>query len=121
MLACAYLSYWVKGSRVGGHHFTFCRRRFTKVPIGPIGAHLTLTDGKWATAAEEGLGGQLETWIAHNRQDQQVRTVGGGAARCSSMCDRLHWHVAKGCGRQHVMHVTANVNSLNCIFTLAQL
>jgi hypothetical protein len=50
-----------------------CRsRKFSKPPIGPIGAHLTLTDTKWATAGEVVLGGSLELWIVHNAKDNQV-------------------------------------------------
>lgn len=50
-----------------------CSRKFSKPPIGPIGAHLTLTDIKWATAGEVVLGGSLELWIVHNAKDNTVR------------------------------------------------
>lgn len=49
-----------------------CRRRFKQLPIGPIGAHLTLTDTKWAVAGEVALGGMLETWIVDNKDDNKV-------------------------------------------------
>jgi chromosome segregation ATPase len=49
-----------------------CRRRFKQVPIGPIGAHLTLTDTKWAIAGEVVLGASLEMWLVDNKQDHQV-------------------------------------------------
>lgn len=48
------------------------KRNFKKLPIGPIGAHLNLTDTKWAQAAEIGLGGQLDKWIVHDWQDERV-------------------------------------------------
>ncbi|KAF8073157.1 SMC6 [Scenedesmus sp. PABB004] len=37
--------------------------RFARPPIGPLGAHLTLTDAAWAAAAEVVLGPHLEKWI----------------------------------------------------------
>lgn len=48
---------------------------FSKLPIGPIGAHLTLTDTKWAVAGEVVLGQALELWIVDNAKDNRVCTL----------------------------------------------
>jgi hypothetical protein len=48
---------------------------FSKPPIGPVGAHLSLTDKKWATAGEVVLGKCLELWIVDNARDNNVRGV----------------------------------------------
>lgn len=48
------------------------RRQFKKPPIGPVGAHLSLTDSKWATASEVVLGYALEYWIVDNDDDNKV-------------------------------------------------
>ncbi|XVF11208.1 hypothetical protein REPUB_Repub08aG0006200 [Reevesia pubescens] len=45
-------------------------RRFTKPPIGPIGAHVTLVDGDtWAPAAEQAIGRLLNAFIVTNSED----------------------------------------------------
>lgn len=49
-----------------------CRQLFERVPVGPIGAHLTLTHQMWDVAAEVVLGPHLEKWIVHNERDQTV-------------------------------------------------
>eukprot|EP00775_Hariotina_reticulata_P003759 gene3759-4018_t len=45
---------------------------FERVPIGPLGAHLTLTHQMWDVAAEVVLGPHLEKWIVHNERDQKA-------------------------------------------------
>jgi hypothetical protein len=62
-------------------------RKFSKPPIGPIGAHLTLTDTKWATAGEVVLGGSLELWIVHNAKDNQVCCC--CCCCCCPLCDHV--------------------------------
>lgn len=44
----------------------------TQVPIGPIGAYLTLSDGTWAIATDILLSPQLQKWIVHNKEDLQA-------------------------------------------------
>ena len=43
-----------------------------RLPIGPIGAHLSLEDTRWAKAAEVALGPHLNKWICHSHKDAQV-------------------------------------------------
>lgn len=62
-----------------------CSRKFSKPPIGPVGAHLTLTDAKWAVAGEVVLGGSLELWIVDNPRDLQVCCAGACAVVCAGM------------------------------------
>eukprot|EP00775_Hariotina_reticulata_P005405 gene5405-5638_t len=45
---------------------------FERLPIGPIGAHLSLTQQVWVVAAEIVLGPHLEKWIVHNEQDHKA-------------------------------------------------
>jgi hypothetical protein len=52
-----------------------CSRQFSKPPIGPVGAHLTLTDTKWAVAGEVVLESTLEVWIVDNARDNNVSNV----------------------------------------------
>ncbi|WIA29640.1 hypothetical protein OEZ86_012127 [Tetradesmus obliquus] len=48
------------------------KRAFERLPIGPIGAHLTLTNEMWKVATEVVLGSNLETWIVHCRRDKET-------------------------------------------------
>ncbi|XP_071724067.1 LOW QUALITY PROTEIN: structural maintenance of chromosomes protein 6B-like [Rutidosis leptorrhynchoides] len=48
-------------------------RSFSKPPIGPIGAHLTLVDGDtWAPAVEQAVGRLLNAFIVDNHKDSLV-------------------------------------------------
>nr|QIC49993.1 structural maintenance of chromosomes protein 6 [Actinia equina] len=47
-------------------------RRFHRVPVGPIGAHLTLKDQKWALAVESCLKGLAWAFCCHDNHDQQM-------------------------------------------------
>eukprot|EP00879_Flechtneria_rotunda_P009100 GHRR01009527.1.p1 GENE.GHRR01009527.1~~GHRR01009527.1.p1 ORF type:complete len:738 (+),score=285.10 GHRR01009527.1:656-2869(+) len=48
------------------------KRAFDEVPIGPIGAHLTLSNTMWENAADVVLGGYLESWICHTERDRET-------------------------------------------------
>ena len=50
-------------------------RHFRHMPIGPIGAQLSLQDDRWATAAEAAIGAALNDWVVDNRQDFAVLDV----------------------------------------------
>lgn len=50
-----------------------CSRMFSKPPVGPVGAHINLTDTKWATVEEVVLGKALNLWIVDNARDNDVR------------------------------------------------
>jgi chromosome segregation ATPase len=52
-----------------------------RLPIGPIGAHLSLEDTRWAKAAEVALGAHLNKWICHNVKDAQVGAGSGQERR----------------------------------------
>ncbi|KAF6260374.1 hypothetical protein COO60DRAFT_1700367 [Scenedesmus sp. NREL 46B-D3] len=52
-----------------------------QLPIGPIGAHLTLANEMWNVATEVVLGGTLETWLVHNRRDKETLFKLAGQAR----------------------------------------
>lgn len=43
--------------------------RFQKRPIGPIGAHLSLTDDRWAVAVDAAIGGAFSNFIVDNHSD----------------------------------------------------
>ena len=45
------------------------RRMFDREPIGPLGACLSLSDDKWAKAAEAACGRTLDTWLVHGAHD----------------------------------------------------
>lgn len=44
-------------------------RGFSSPPVGPIGAHVTLTDGEWARAVENALGKLLDAFIVTCHKD----------------------------------------------------
>jgi hypothetical protein len=74
------------------------RRRFERVPIGPLGAHLSLTDNKWSYAAEQVLGPQLELWLVHSPRDEAVR-----GRCCWRVCGRVSVQgAARGLACEHV-------------------
>ena len=45
------------------------RRMFDREPIGPLGACLSLSDDKWAKAAEAACGRALDMWLVHGAHD----------------------------------------------------
>lgn len=47
-----------------------CHRSFTRPPIGPVGAHISLVNGdKWAPAVEQALGNMLNAFVVTNHKD----------------------------------------------------
>ena len=50
-------------------------RSFKHLPIGPIGAQLSLQDDIWATAAEASIGQCFNDWIVDNPRDHGALTV----------------------------------------------
>lgn len=44
-------------------------REFDREPIGPLGAFLSLTDDRWAKAAEVACGRTFEIWLVHGAHD----------------------------------------------------
>ena len=51
------------------------RGRFRRPVLGPIGSLISLTDDKWARAAEQNLGSILNTFIVDNPGDFDVFKV----------------------------------------------
>ena len=49
--------------------------KFQKRPIGPIGAHLSLTDERWAVAVDAAIGGSFGNFLVHSGHDLTVLTV----------------------------------------------
>lgn len=45
-------------------------KRFDKVPIGPVGLHLSITDPKWAKSCETCVGPLLNSYIVHSKEDE---------------------------------------------------
>ncbi|BDA44494.1 Structural maintenance of chromosomes protein 6 [Coccomyxa sp. Obi] len=43
--------------------------RFTKRPIGPIGAHLSLSDDRWSFAVDTAIGGCFSNFLVHCQRD----------------------------------------------------
>ena len=72
--------------------------RFTRLPIGPIGSKLTLTDDKWAAAVEVAIGRALSTFIVHSFADQKVLMVG-----------MIH---LLACSDGHQLHILASPEAL---------
>lgn len=60
------------------------QRKFSRPPIGPIGAHLSLEDDHWAVAVEASIGSIFDSFIVHNHPDMQLLKVllGSNAAEC---------------------------------------
>lgn len=48
---------------------------FKKLPIGPIGSYLQLTDVKWAKAVEAAIGRLFNTYLVHCDHDLQALKV----------------------------------------------
>lgn len=57
------------------------RGRFHRRPIGPIGRHLELNDGRWSRAVDAAIGRAMNNFIVHDTHDQRqiqqlIKTAG---------------------------------------------
>ncbi len=43
--------------------------RFQKRPIGPLGAHLSLSDDRWSFAVDTAIGGCFNSFLVHCQRD----------------------------------------------------
>lgn len=78
--------------------------RFHKKPIGPIGAHLSLQDEKWALAVEVAIGRAFNTFVVHDFADQATLKV-CIAGQLEPNADTGHPNGARSSVNQYQAHV----------------
>ena len=63
--------------------------KFQKRPIGPIGAHLSLSDERWSFAVDAAIGGCFGFFLVHSHRDLQELIVSAAPSPWDSIVLRL--------------------------------